>query len=353
MLRKLALAAASVLVTLALLELGIRLGGFEVHDFLNEQRKYIAFLHRDDRGGYLIHPAGGHVRLHGVDVRFNSLGLRDDEPRVPKPPGVFRILCLGDSMVYGPGVAQDAIFPARLRAAFAGEPIDVVAAGVQGWNTEQEERFLAANIARLDPDLVLLLYVTNDNEPTLADAPGAPAKRVRDVVYETLVLRSRLFEWAAFVRARARQPRATPLRPAPAHAAVPPPALPVAPQPPPASEPAFSPSDPGWLASRESLGRVEQLVRGRGARLVVWLYSMTNREPEPSARARLREFEAETGVAVFDTLGYFSGEKFAALVNAPIIDPHPNPAGHARLAAGLAQTLRAEGLVPVGRNGSM
>src|SRR2546425_6635234 len=159
MLQKLGLACAALLFALLMLEAVVRLGHFEVHDFVHEKQKYGALLYQDEAGGYYRHPADLSIVLQGVTVRFNSLGMRDDEPR-PKRPGAHRILCLGDSMVFGPAVPQDQIFPARLRALLTPEGIEVVAAGVQGWNTVEEDRFLALHIGELVPDLVVLLYVT-------------------------------------------------------------------------------------------------------------------------------------------------------------------------------------------------
>ena len=163
MLRKIALAAASALVALAMVEIGLRVTGLGMHGFLDEWRKYGNLLVLDG-AGYLRHPAGTSVVLQGVTMRFNSLGMRDDEPPRPKPPDTFRVLCLGDSVTMGPGVAQEATYPARLRNLLAPDGIDVVSGAVGGWNTVSEERFLEARAAALVPDLVVLLYVTNDNE---------------------------------------------------------------------------------------------------------------------------------------------------------------------------------------------
>src|SRR5581483_7721646 len=145
-LRKLALAAASTAFALVLLEGVLRVSGLELHDRVNDNRKYGALLVIDEERGYYRHPANASVRLQGVTLRFNSLGMRDDEPRVPKPPDVFRILCLGDSMALGPAVAQDAIYPARLRALLGSPTVDLVTGAAAGWNTVEEEHFLAANI---------------------------------------------------------------------------------------------------------------------------------------------------------------------------------------------------------------
>src|SRR5919198_475033 len=198
-----ALVVVSGLASLGALELVVRLTGLGVHAYMDEVQMYGLMLVPDEEGRYLRHPAGASVVLQGVTLRFNSLGMRDDEPRIPKPPGTFRVLCLGDSVTLGPAVPQGQIYPARLRG-LLGPGVDVVAAAVAGWNTVAEERFLARHIETLQPDLVVLLYVTNDNEPTEPFRRlRRPATRWSTRLYRALVTRSRLFEWAAFVAARA------------------------------------------------------------------------------------------------------------------------------------------------------
>jgi len=340
MLRKLALAAASALATLMLLELGIRFSGLELHDRLNDSRKYGSLLQVDEVGGYTRHPAGISVYLQGVMLRFNSLGMRDDEPRVPKPPGLFRVLCVGDSVALGPAVPQDATYPARLRQLLAADGIDVVAAAVAGWNTVEEELFLAANIDRLAPDLVVLMYVTNDAEPVPPyRRERQPPARWSTRLYRTLVLRSRLFEWGAYVyvtrfagvdwaamrsMAQWRRERGPAVAP-------------------------FTSEDAGWIASLTALGRMREMTRARGARLVIFLANMANLFPAPTVLEGLREFGARHDVPVFDTLPFFAGRRLASLVIAPL-DPHPNASGHAILAEGIARTLRNEGLLPGSRH---
>ena len=334
MVRKLALAGISFAVTLSLLEVGVRLAHLEVNDYANEMRKYDLVLVRD-AAGYFRHRAGVSVVLQRVSMRFNSLGMRGEEPRAPKPAGTFRILCLGDSVTLGPGVPEEAIYPSRLRALLADGRTEVVTAGVGGWNTVEEERFLATNFERIEPDLVVLLYVTNDNEPVEPWRRAAQPPASRWVaLYRALVLRSRLFEWAAFTYTRLQGVDWAGLRVVynwnqELRAAGPP----------------FSPTEPGWLESRAALGRILALVRAHGARLAIFLYNLEDWPPAPAARERLEEFSRETGVPFFDTKPFFAGPAPATLVNAPIVDPHPNAMGHALLATGIARTLRAEGLL--------
>src|SRR5262249_37545657 len=161
---KLALGVVSLALTVGVLEIGVRLAHLEVNDHANEMRKYGLVLVQD-AAGYSRHRPGVSAVIQRVPMRFNSLGMRGEEPRSPKPPQTFRILCLGDSVTLGPGVAEEAIYPSRLGALLADGNTEVVAAGVGGWNTVEEERFLAANFPRLDPDLVVLLYVINGSDP--------------------------------------------------------------------------------------------------------------------------------------------------------------------------------------------
>jgi lysophospholipase L1-like esterase len=341
MLRKLALALVSALVAVGMAEILVRAGGFGVRGLMQAQRKY-GLLLEEDEGGYLRHPAGGRAVLQGVTVRFNSLGMRDDEPLVPKPPGRFRLLCVGDSVTFGPAVPQDATFTARLRTMLAPDGIEVVAAAVGGWNTVAEERFLTRHVTHLQPDLVLLLYVINDNE--LGEAFAAekkPSTGLSTKVYRSLVLHSELFEWAAFVyQSRLAPPDWAALQRLSAWQQRQREATGGAP---------FSPRDAGWLESRAALQRSLDLLRAHDAGLVIFLQNQLNGRVEREALARLLEFGAEKRVPVFDTWPFFAPYPPVSLMNDGMRDLHPNAKGHEVLAEGVARTLRANGLLPAPR----
>ncbi len=53
--------------------------------------------------GYRL-PPGLEGRYHGVDVRINALGMRDRPVMPEKEPGEFRILVMGDSVIFSIGV---------------------------------------------------------------------------------------------------------------------------------------------------------------------------------------------------------------------------------------------------------
>jgi lysophospholipase L1-like esterase len=333
MVRELLLSATATVLAVGAVELTMHATNLGVHGVMQEWAKYATVLEQDEVGEYLRHPARTSVFLQGVTMSFNSLGMRDVEPRIPKPPRVFRILCLGDSHTVGPGVVDDAIYPARLRAALAGRPIDVIAAGVGGWNTVAEARFLAQHVDRLDPDLVVLLYVINDPEPTEAFDPTRRGSGWFAPVYRALVLHSQLFEWVAHLyRTRIATPDAASvarvfwMREKGALA--------------------FAPTEPGWLASRDALLRMHELLAARGARLIIFLNNEWNGKIERVALERLREFGAETGVPVFDTFSAYGGRPIASYTNDAFRDPHQNATGYALLAAEVLRELDAGGLLP-------
>ncbi|HEX7182628.1 MAG TPA: SGNH/GDSL hydrolase family protein [Thermoanaerobaculia bacterium] len=133
----------------------------------------------------------------------NSLGYRDREHSVEKPPGTYRIAVLGDSIAAGYRIerTEDA-FPARLEALLRarGLPVEVLSFGVTGYNTAQEVETLRARALRFDPDLVLLAYCHNDRRPPdpriiqgLREAQGG-----RRVVPLTAV--DRRLAWSALYR---------------------------------------------------------------------------------------------------------------------------------------------------------
>ena len=121
-------------------------------------------------------PAIGHehvpntsAHLMGADVTINSHGLRNREVPLAKPPGVTRIMMLGDSIVFGWGVKADATLPVQLeRDLTAGGfgPVDVINTGVGNYNTAMEVEYFLTAGAAFSPDIVVLNYFINDAEPT-------------------------------------------------------------------------------------------------------------------------------------------------------------------------------------------
>ena len=96
----------------------------------------------------------------------NELGFRGPPTTVAKPPGVRRILGLGDSVMYGTGVSDDetflALLPGLLRQRYPDESWEVINTGVPGYNTAMEVEVLAARGLALEPDLVVMMFVGND-----------------------------------------------------------------------------------------------------------------------------------------------------------------------------------------------
>jgi lysophospholipase L1-like esterase len=112
--------------------------------------------------------AGGPERFFEYQGRSNSLGYRDREHPVEKPPGTYRIVVLGDSIAAGYRIARgEETFPVLLeeRLRRAGLPAEVLNFGVSGYNTEQEVETLRTRALRFAPDLVVVAYCHNDRRP--------------------------------------------------------------------------------------------------------------------------------------------------------------------------------------------
>jgi hypothetical protein len=135
--------------------------------YLYDVRRYFkTMLVADERYSY-IHAPNTEGALNGEAVRFNSIGLRGAEVPPNKAPGTFRLLVLGDSVVLGWGIAEEAMFAQRLQRKFdaARQPVEVIAAGVGSWNTRTEFEFLRHVGVDFEPDALLLLIVSNDTDP--------------------------------------------------------------------------------------------------------------------------------------------------------------------------------------------
>ena len=331
MARKLTLALAALLFSLAAAEVVVRTGGFYVSSYLYDNGKYSNLMVLAD-GGYMLSPPNATTVYHGHPVRLNSLGMRDPEPLIPKPLDKTRLLVLGDSVAFGSGVAEENAFPWLLRGSLVG--VDVVTAAVPGWNTIEQDLFLSEHDAALDADVTALLYVLNDNEPInpFVRARKAPPSW-RGAAYRSAILHSRLFEWVAFAYQRAVVgPNMERLADYVHWKEL------VAEQ----GEP-FAKQDPGWLASLAALERIAARIADRDARFIIFMYGLGWFPEGQAAWQRLREFSEATGVQVVDARPFLHGPKADSLMVAPGIDPHPNAAGHAMLARHVRRALVSRG----------
>jgi lysophospholipase L1-like esterase len=151
--------------SLALLELGVRV--FDVGPTFHVVYREIVRASDDPALGYELRPGA----RDGPD-RISATGLRDGEHPLAKPPGVFRILAVGDSVTYGLGLPRDAAWPAVLerilneRARPGAPRFEVLNLGVPGYHVEQVVGRLAALGLAHQPDLVVYGYVLNDPQGT-------------------------------------------------------------------------------------------------------------------------------------------------------------------------------------------
>ena len=97
----------------------------------------------------------------------NSLGLRNREVG-PKPPGITRILFLGDSLIWSGETSAGALYTEVLEhwlnahALHGPRAFEVINAGIPGYTTYQELEFLKIYGLDMAPDLVILGFVFND-----------------------------------------------------------------------------------------------------------------------------------------------------------------------------------------------
>jgi lysophospholipase L1-like esterase len=130
---------------------------------------------------------------------------------VPKPAGVFRILCYGDSNTDGPPTGG---WPEHLQALLSARTerkYEVVNAGVAGYSSYQGLRRFRREVATYRPDLVLVSFGWNDAAPAL----GAPDRDFRPpppalAAVQRVLLR---YRWYLLARQALPESAATPIGP--------------------------------------------------------------------------------------------------------------------------------------------
>jgi lysophospholipase L1-like esterase len=154
-LKSLGLSLAVTLVTLAALEIVLRVADFRMLREGSTERSLS--YHYDAQLGWAPIPNSSSVvtSARTIHARHNSLGLRDIEfGGDPRPAMLF----LGDSFVWGLDAEADERFTDLLRARITSHQI--INAGVSGYGTDQEYLLLQRLWPQLKPAVVVLIFCT-------------------------------------------------------------------------------------------------------------------------------------------------------------------------------------------------
>lgn len=106
--------------------------------------------------------------------KHNSMGFRGPEFSLEKPPSIYRIVALGGSTTYTTKVDDDArTYPAQLqtvlRDKYGHQNVEVINAGVPGYNSWETLINLQFRVLDLEPDLVIIYHAHNDVHARLVE----------------------------------------------------------------------------------------------------------------------------------------------------------------------------------------
>jgi lysophospholipase L1-like esterase len=193
LLPSLALATASILLSLGALEVGLRAASFDPLRELREGRELVVRASEDPEIGYELVPgARGHA--WGTDVDVNAAGFRGREPSEDHERR-RRIVVLGDSITFGNDLPVDATYPHLLEGLLVRRDArwEVLNLGVGGYDTLQEVALLERRGVSFRPELVIVGYSLND--AGVVSVNRRYVERQRHYGDNPLVLHSRLLQF--------------------------------------------------------------------------------------------------------------------------------------------------------------
>jgi hypothetical protein len=254
---------------------------------------------------------------------INAAGYRDLERVRPKPAGVRRAVCLGDSFTWGVGILFDDAWPQRVERTLSrtrGERWEAVNLAEPGMNAVEQVSRLESEGWGYEPDVVVFAWVLNDSE----DADAAEARRARDweegerrppTFADRLATRSALYRMVS-TRLRAtveNRRRVTGYRSM------------------------YADGYAGWVKARQALVSLGGMCRARGVPFVVVIFPLfanplDARYPFAELHAKVAQAAGEAGARVVDLLPSYARVDWKLLVVDGTADEHPNEIAH-RIAA--------------------
>ncbi len=164
---RLAVGIVSVLLFLAIVEVTVRLAGIDTFYqnrffVLNRALDYPDIFRKDHDLFWRFRPDQSVTSRFfiGRTYHINSLGLHGPEIATDKTKP--RVLALGNSCTFGWGVATENGYVRQLQA-LLGAHYEVINGAVPGYSSLQGLRFYRAELGRLEPDVVLILFAFNDH----------------------------------------------------------------------------------------------------------------------------------------------------------------------------------------------
>lgn len=133
-----------------------------------------------------------------VEIQTNSYGLRGEEVTIPKPPGVLRVIMLGDESTLAPETDAASTFSAQLQELLQEQTklkVEVINAGVSGYCPLLSYLQVKHSLLALEPDLFVLNFdmsdVADDHQyrrwlqarmgiPDACPHPGLDRKRIME-----------------------------------------------------------------------------------------------------------------------------------------------------------------------------
>jgi hypothetical protein len=330
----------SIILVAILLEVFIRaFDPFGVSHFSDMPRYFSELCEIVGPPCIIRHRPNTTLELRDFKITTNSLGFRDGELEESKPDGEYRLLFLGDSVVLGWGVEQEALFPCLAEKelnAVAGNQATYrcINTGHNQFDTTQEAALLHACGDRLKPDAVVLVYVNNDVNPTIKVWEGL-LKMQSEAEGQSKGIFTRTKNWIVgmwrkvfrgtndllalcshlWTMAKSRHDEET----APAGV------------------------DPeGWAASRDALLEIKAWCRAREIPLVVMNHTRPGEDGAPPEIPPLVPFLESEGIPCFPF--HFTAEEQKLQLRHSVSDAHANRRGHQLLLEKLRPALEHLGL---------
>jgi len=282
-------------------------------------------LSGDARSGYAQLRTGRSQRQP-----INALGYRDLDRVQPKPAGVRRVVCLGDSFTWGVGVLFDDAWPQRIERTLSrarGERWEAVNLAEPGMNAVQQASRLESEGLGYGPDVVVMAWVLNDSE----DEEAAEARRAAKWTEEELrgpTAAEALLDRSALVRLLRTRVQATleNRRRIAGYRSM------------------YAESSAGWAAARRALTAMGGMCRANGVPFVVVIFPLFANPldagyPFADVHAKVAQAAGEAGAKVVDLLPRYRTVDWRLLVVDGAADEHPNEIAHRIAAQAIARAI--------------